>query len=53
MLTIGGLNQGIVLDHIKVGGAMKIYTYLNLDGWIIAWPLLKMLEAIRWVKRIL
>ncbi|HHU73455.1 MAG TPA: aspartate carbamoyltransferase regulatory subunit [Clostridiales bacterium] len=32
MLTIGGLNQGIVLDHIKAGGAMKIYTYLNLDG---------------------
>lgn len=32
MLTIGGLNQGIVLDHIKAGGAMKIYTYLNLEG---------------------
>ncbi|NLJ96896.1 MAG: aspartate carbamoyltransferase regulatory subunit [Clostridiales bacterium] len=31
MLNIGILNQGIVIDHIKVGGAMKIYTYLNLE----------------------
>jgi aspartate carbamoyltransferase regulatory subunit len=32
MLNIGGLNQGIVIDHIQVGGAMKIYTYLNLEN---------------------
>lgn len=32
MLNIGGLNQGIVLDHIKAGGAMKIYSYLNLEN---------------------
>ncbi|MDF2541644.1 MAG: hypothetical protein K0S47_1362 [Herbinix sp.] len=32
MLNIGGLNQGIVIDHIKAGGAMKIYTYLNLEN---------------------
>lgn len=32
MLNIGGLNQGIVIDHIKAGGAMKIYSYLNLDN---------------------
>lgn len=31
MLNIGILKQGIVIDHIKVGGAMKIYTYLNLE----------------------
>ncbi|NLK27752.1 MAG: aspartate carbamoyltransferase regulatory subunit [Clostridiales bacterium] len=31
MLNIGGLNHGIVIDHIKAGGAMKIYTYLNLE----------------------
>ncbi len=31
MLNIGGLTQGIVIDHIAVGGAMKIYEYLNLD----------------------
>jgi aspartate carbamoyltransferase regulatory subunit len=30
MLNIGGLTQGIVIDHISVGGAMKIYEYLNL-----------------------
>lgn len=32
MLNIGGLNQGIVIDHIKAGGAMKIYSYLNLEN---------------------
>jgi aspartate carbamoyltransferase regulatory subunit len=32
MLNIGVLNRGIVIDHIKVGGAMKIYTYLNLEN---------------------
>ena len=31
MLNISGLNQGIVIDHIKAGGAMKIYEYLNLE----------------------
>lgn len=31
MLNIGGLTQGIVIDHIAVGGAMKIYEYLNLE----------------------
>lgn len=32
MLNIGVLNQGIVIDHIKAGGAMKIYSYLNLEN---------------------
>ncbi|WOO36862.1 aspartate carbamoyltransferase regulatory subunit [Anaerocolumna sp. AGMB13020] len=31
MLNIGGLNEGIVIDHIEAGGAMKIYSYLNLE----------------------
>lgn len=31
MLNIGGLNEGIVIDHIQAGGAMKIYEYLNLE----------------------
>ena len=31
MLNIGGLNEGIVLDHIHSGGAMEIYNYLNLE----------------------
>ena len=30
MLNIGGLNQGVVIDHIKAGHAMVIYQYLNL-----------------------
>ena len=32
MLNISGLNNGIVIDHIKAGGAMKIYSYLNLEN---------------------
>ena len=31
MLNIGGLHQGVVIDHIKAGGAMQIYNYLNLE----------------------
>lgn len=31
MLNIGGLTNGIVIDHIKAGGAMYIYSYLELD----------------------
>lgn len=32
MLNIGVLNHGIVIDHIKAGGAMQIYHYLNLEN---------------------
>ena len=32
MLNIGGLNTGIVIDHIEAGVGMKIYSYLHLDG---------------------
>ncbi|MCQ2421698.1 MAG: aspartate carbamoyltransferase regulatory subunit [Lachnospiraceae bacterium] len=32
MLNIGGLNQGIVIDHIPAGEAMQIYEYLNLGA---------------------
>lgn len=31
MLNISGLNEGVVIDHIHAGGAMKIYEYLNLE----------------------
>ncbi|SFR90609.1 aspartate carbamoyltransferase regulatory subunit [Anaeromicropila populeti] len=31
MLNISGLSHGIVIDHIKAGGAMEIYHYLNLE----------------------
>ena len=31
MLNISGLNEGIVIDHIQAGGAMKIYEYLKLE----------------------
>ena len=31
MLNIGGLVKGVVIDHIKAGGAMEIYNYLGLE----------------------
>ncbi len=31
MLNIGGLKNGIVLDHIQAGKSMEIYRYLGLD----------------------
>ena len=29
MLNIGGLQEGVVIDHIKAGGSMEIYDILN------------------------
>lgn len=31
MLNIGGLKNGVVLDHIQAGKSMEIYRYLGLD----------------------
>ena len=31
MLSVGQLNEGVVLDHIQAGKSMEIYKYLNLD----------------------
>ena len=31
MLNIGGLKNGVVIDHIQAGRAMKIYEYLELE----------------------
>ena len=33
MLNIGGLQDGVVIDHITAGGAMKIYNYLQMEKW--------------------
>ncbi|MCR5623976.1 MAG: aspartate carbamoyltransferase regulatory subunit [Lachnospiraceae bacterium] len=33
MLNISGIHEGVVIDHIKPGGAMEIYDYLNLDDY--------------------
>ncbi|MDD6101761.1 MAG: aspartate carbamoyltransferase regulatory subunit [Clostridiales bacterium] len=33
MLNIGGLSEGVVIDHIKAGGATQIYNYLQMDKW--------------------
>ncbi len=31
-MTIDSIKNGYVLDHIKAGGAMKLYQFLNLDN---------------------
>ncbi len=31
MLSVGQLNEGVVLDHIQAGKSMDIYKYLKLD----------------------
>ena len=31
MLNISGLNEGVVLDHIKAGKSLDIYYNLGLD----------------------
>jgi aspartate carbamoyltransferase regulatory subunit len=41
MLNIGGLNQGIVIDHIKAGGAMNIYSYLDLENKDVSVAIIK------------
>ncbi len=33
MLNISGIHEGVVIDHIKAGGAMEIYDYLDLDNY--------------------
>ena len=30
MLNIGGLHEGVVLDHIPAGKAMDIYSYISV-----------------------
>jgi len=41
MLNISGLNSGVVIDHIKAGGAMEIYHYLKLDSLDCAVAIIK------------
>ena len=31
MLNIGGLQEGVVIDHIRSSGSMEIYHYLELE----------------------
>ncbi|MBP5304427.1 MAG: aspartate carbamoyltransferase regulatory subunit [Lachnospiraceae bacterium] len=33
MLNISGLNNGVVIDHIKAGEALNLYDYLDLDRY--------------------
>lgn len=33
MLNISGLTSGVVIDHIRAGRAMDIYSYLGLDKY--------------------
>ena len=52
MLNIGGLREGVVIDHIKAGGAMEIYNYLNLEKIDSSVAIIKMQKAVKWEKKI-
>ena len=41
MLNVGGLNEGVVLDHIEAGKCMSIYKYLKLDRFDCCVALIK------------
>ncbi|MCC8047426.1 MAG: aspartate carbamoyltransferase regulatory subunit [Clostridiales bacterium] len=41
MLSIGGLNEGVVLDHIEAGKSMDLYRYLKLDRMDCAVAIIK------------
>ncbi len=43
MLNVGAISQGYVLDHIKAGGALKIYHDLGLDD--TNWPVAMIMNA--------
>ncbi len=51
MLNIGVLNQGIVIDHIKVGGAMKIYSYLDLENKDVSVAIIKNAKSSKMGKK--
>ena len=54
MLNIGGLQEGVVIDHIKAGGSMEIYHYLELEKLDCSVALLlKTQKAVKWEKKIL
>lgn len=53
-LNIGGLNEGVVIDHIQAGGAMKIYEYLNLEKLDCSVAIIKnCTQQQKWAKRTL
>ena len=51
MLNIGGLNQGVVIDHIKAGYAMEIYKYLNLEKLDCSVAIIKNAKSNKMVKK--
>lgn len=51
MLNIGVIQQGIVIDHIKVGGAMKIYSYLDLENKDVSVAIIKNAKSSKMGKK--
>ena len=53
MLNIGGLKDGIVLDHIEAGRSLDIYYHLGLDKLECQVAIIKMPAATKWGAKIL
>lgn len=54
MLNIGGLKEGVVIDHIKAGRCHgKSTTTWDWKTWTVLWLSLKTPKATKWAKKIL
>lgn len=51
MLNIGGLQEGVVIDHIKAGGSMEIYHYLELEKLDCSVAIIKNAKSSKMGKR--
>ena len=53
MLNIGGLRDGIVLDHIEAGRSLDIYYHLGLDKLECQVAIIKNARSKKWAAKIL
>ena len=51
MLNIGGLHQGVVIDHIPAGRGMELYRYLKLDDMECEVALIKNASSDKYGKK--
>lgn len=50
-MNIDSINNGIVLDHIKAGKSMEIYSYLGLDSLDCSVAIIKNVRSTRMGKK--
>lgn len=50
-MNVDGVNNGIVIDHIKAGRSMDIYRYLNLDELDSCVAIIKNVQSTKYGKK--